>query len=73
MYTVLELQYTNGVLSVLHTEKQTLAEAENQYHTILAAAALSSVNIHSAIILDSSGYQIKRESFSHEMDQYNDQ
>lgn len=65
MYIVIEMQ-TNGqttaILSNAYTDKNT---AYQQYHTILAAAAVSSVEVHTAVILSDEGFIEARESFDH--------
>ena len=65
-YIVIEMQTTNGSTSVLPpTTKATLNEAENKYHTVLAAAAISAVETHSAALLNERGQLIKYECFEH--------
>ena len=64
-YVVLELQEESGSLYVLPQVKETIEEARNTYHTVLAYAAISTVDIHSASILDSSGEVICHESYTH--------
>lgn len=64
MYLVLELQ-AGDTLSSIAASYSTLAEAEQKYHQILSFAAVSEIPIHSAILMDSSGYVIKRESYVH--------
>ena len=64
-YVVLELQEDGGNLTVLNQVKDTIGNARNAYHTILAYAAISTVDIHSASILDSSGEVICHESYTH--------
>lgn len=64
MYLVLELQ-SGDTLSSIATTHSTLAEAEQKYHQILSFAAVSEVPIHSAVLMDSSGYMLKRENYVH--------
>ena len=64
-YIVIEMQTANGVTSVLSTVKATLNEALNHYYTVLAAAAISSVPLHSATRLNERGQRIKYECFDH--------
>lgn len=65
MYIVTELQ-TNGettaVLNYTYTDKNV---AYQKYHTILAAAAVSSVKIHTALIMNEFGLVEARETFEH--------
>ena len=66
MYIVIELQANaEGQVANIPTVYQTLAEAWNKFYTILAAAAISEVPIHSAVILDATGMSIANRSFTH--------
>lgn len=68
MFIVIELQANNeGQVANIVTAYDTLPQAEQKYHTILAAAAVSSVPKHSAVILDPMGVQIMRDGFEHEV------
>lgn len=40
-------------------------QAEARYHTILAAAAVSSVEVHTVIMYDEHGNTIKRDFYEH--------
>ena len=64
MYIVIEIQ-NSGTASTIVSTYDTLNEAENKYHTILAYAAISNVPIHGATILTGTGEQIKFEYFEH--------
>lgn len=64
MYIVLEIQDT----AVLVNSYDTRNEAENKYHTILAYAAVSSIEKHSAVMLTTDGDFIKSECFEHEVE-----
>lgn len=64
-YIVIEMQTTNGTTAVLTTVKSNINEAEQQYHTVLAAAAVSQVPLHSASMLNERGQLIKYELFDH--------
>lgn len=66
MYLVIEIQKTNnGSLSAITTTHESRDEAEQKYHTVLAYAAVSSVNVHSAVMLDDTGMRIKGETYYH--------
>lgn len=55
-FLVVELQTApDGTLASLTTVYDDKAQAESKYHTILAAAALSQLPIHAAVILDNRG------------------
>lgn len=64
MYIVLEIQKNSTASTIVNTY-ETLNEAENKYHTILAYAAISNVPKHSAVLLTEEGDYIKHECFEH--------
>ena len=67
MYAVIELQKTNDA-TLLHLvdSYQTINDAYSKYHTILAAAAISAVPLHSAVVLSEKGDVLATEHFVHE-------
>lgn len=65
MFIVIELQKTGPQVANIVTSYESLADAESKYHNILAAAAVSSVEAHSAILLNHYGELIKRECYTH--------
>lgn len=65
MYIVMEIQKNGEVISTLVTTYSTKNEAEQKYHQILSAAAVSSVDIHSAVMLTETGERLKSESYNH--------
>ena len=65
MYIVIELQKSGNELSNIVTTFDNLNEADNKYHTILAAAAISNVERHAASMLSDEGYCIKAEYYDH--------
>lgn len=65
MYLVLELQTnTNGQVASLINQYDTQAAADNKYHTVLAAAAISQLPVHAAVMLTNEGYVIKNEVYN---------
>lgn len=64
MYIVLEIQ-TNaeGVISALVYQFDSLSAANNKYHTILAAAAVSGLPAHTAVIMTNDGGTVKAECY----------
>ena len=64
MYIVIELQ-TNETTAAITTVYNDLNTARQQYHTILAAAAVSKVPVHAAVILSETGGLIAREAYTH--------
>lgn len=66
MYIVIELQRNDqGVVSNIVTAFDTLAEAESKYHSILAAAAISKMPVHSAIIVSEEAFPVKYQCYKH--------
>lgn len=65
MLVVIELQTTNGVTALLTDTFNDRAAAENKYHAILSAAAVSSVEEHAAVMMDHKGFVIKNEIYYH--------
>ena len=58
-YIVIEIQKTaNGNVSTLVTQHTNRFEAEAKYHTVLAAAAVSSLPAHGAVILTDTGEMV---------------
>lgn len=66
MFIVAEIQTANCQTSVITTTFATLNEADNKYHTILAAAAISTVAVHAAIMYTATGSYIKSEYYKHD-------
>ena len=59
-YLVLEIQTNaDGTVGNLVTAYDTRNEAESAYHTVLAAAALSSIPCHAAVLLTSEGFTLE--------------
>lgn len=56
-FVVLEIQQADdGTVSNLTSSFATQTEAESTFYSILASAALSSVHIHTAVLLDTTGF-----------------
>ena len=68
MYIVIELQTINEstVANIVNAYAEQKV-AEQKYHTILAAAAVSSLPCHAAVMLDEKGRMIKSEYYTHEV------
>ena len=66
MFIVLEMQTENSATALLpaptYTDKN---EAESAFHSKLASAAISSVDVHAVVMLDEHGNIIKREFYEH--------
>ena len=66
MYIVIEIQVNNGKVSTLTYQYEDLDHANAKYHAILAAAAVSEIEAHSAVILTAWGAMVKSECFRHD-------
>ena len=66
MYIVIEMQTDNGSTALLpaltYTERN---DAESAYHLKLGSAAVSSVDVHTVVMLDEHGDIVKREYYNH--------
>ena len=66
MFIVIELQKdAEGVVSNIVTSYENLAEAESKYYSVLVAAAISKVPVHSAIIVSEEGFPVKNHCYKH--------
>ena len=65
MYIVIELQTNGGQTANIVTAHADLNSAESQYHSILASAAVSSVEIHAAVLISDEGFPLKNECYKH--------
>ena len=68
MFIVIELQTINDsqVANIVNAYTEQ-AVAEQKYHSILAAAAVSALPCHSATMLDEKGRMIKSEYHTHDV------
>lgn len=68
MFIVIELQTINDsqVANIVNAYTEQ-AVAEQKYHSILAAAAVSALPCHAAVMLDEKGRMIKSEYYTHEV------
>ena len=63
---ILEIQHSNdGTNATLVNSYTDQATAEQKYHQVLAAAAVSAVDVHSAVMMDDTGNRIKGETYYH--------
>ena len=65
MYLVIELQKTGDQVVNIVTTHETNYDAESKFHTVLAYAAVSPVDIHSAVLMDDKGFVYRTESYDH--------
>lgn len=64
-YVVIELQDLGEQVANIVTAYASVNQAEQKYHEVLSAAAVSQVPVHSAIMLNSEGQYIKSEAYDH--------
>lgn len=64
MFVVLEIQASDKVATLVNSYEDRNA-AESKYHTILGAAAISTVPIHSAVLMTDTGKTLKAEHYEH--------
>ena len=65
MYKIIELQTTGDTTAHLVSNAVTWEQAQSAYHTILAAAAVSSVPVHAAAILNEEGQVVEHMAYKH--------
>ena len=64
MYIVLEIQASDTIATTINSYEDRNT-AESRYHQILAAAAMSTVPHHSAVLMNEVGNTIKSDSYTH--------
>ncbi len=64
MFVVIEIQ-TDTQTATLVNAYENRNDAENKYHNILAVASVSSVPIHTAVMVTDTGRFVKSESYDH--------
>lgn len=63
---IIEIQHSNnGSTAVLHEVVADRNTAEQKYHNTLAYAAVSTVNVHSVVMMDDYGGKVKGETYYH--------
>lgn len=68
MYLVMELQTNNGTTASIVNQYASLPLAEQQYYLILSSAAVSTVEIHAAMLLNCNGTVLKNDFYLHNED-----
>ena len=67
MFIVIEIQATSEEsAATINTTYTDYDQACSKYHTILSAAAISTVWKHSAVLLREDGILLARETYTHE-------
>ena len=64
-YLVIEIQTNSGTTTTLSYQFDSLDLARQKYYTILAAAVVSTIDCHAAMIVDENGFLVQNESFRH--------
>lgn len=65
-YIVLEMQTNaDGTVGTIVTQKDDKNDALSTFYSILASAAISSVPVHTAVVLTNNGVMLKMETFDH--------
>lgn len=66
MYAILEMQ-TNNKQTIVNTPitRATRDEAESVFHQTAMYAAISSVEVHTVVIINSEGTVVKKETYKH--------
>lgn len=72
MYIVIELQTSKGTSTTIPYALEDQNVAFQKFHQILAAAAVSKVETHAALILSESGETISRGLFVHAAEEASD-
>ena len=68
-YIVLEIQTNaDGTVGTILTTYDKLNEAESKFFAVLSAAALSTLPVHTAVLLTNNGTMLRVETFSHEVE-----
>ena len=66
MYIVIETQTANGATAVVTPEVYAdRNEAESKFHTVLAAAAVSNVEVHACTVLNEYGVAVLNGAYHH--------
>lgn len=65
-YIVIEIQtMADGTVANVTTAYDSQNAAESAYHTILAAAAVSELPCHAAIVVSSEGFPLMHQCYKH--------
>ena len=67
MFIVMEIQTGDTVATIVNSYEDRNT-AENKYHSVLAAAAVSEVPKHGAVMLTDEGTRLKSECYIHEQE-----
>lgn len=65
LFVVIELQKNGDQMGNIVTIHDTLQDAQHKFHTVAAAAAISTVEKHSVVLLNDDGFPMERTTFEH--------
>ena len=65
MYIVIEIQTSGDSVATIVNKYADRAEAEARFHAVLAAAAVSAVPVHAAVMLTNAGTTVRSEYYRH--------
>ena len=66
-FVIVEIQtLASGQVATLVNQADTRMQAESIYHQILAAAAISQIPRHGAILMSNEGYPLMHDCYTHE-------
>ena len=65
LFIVIELQKNGNQMGNIVTAHETLQDAQHKFHTVAAAAAISTVEKHSVVLLNDDGFPMERTTFEH--------
>ena len=65
MYIVIEMQTNDGVTSTITNAYDDESLAFQKYHQILSFAAVSTIDVHTAVMMNEYGIMIRNEDFTH--------
>lgn len=65
-YIVIELQTTGNNTANIVTAYDVKEQAESAYYAVLSTAAISSVPVHSVILITEEGYPLMNGHYTHE-------
>lgn len=65
MFSIIELQTTDGVTAHIYQTADTKEQAMSKFHTCLAYAAVSEVEYHTCMVVDEKGQYLARECYEH--------
>lgn len=68
-FLVMEIQkFANGTMSTPTYSYDNINSAEAKYHAILSSAAVSSLPVHSCVMVNEEGMYVKSQCFIHDVE-----